>query len=557
MAPPKKDEAGSKDGAKVEKRDTTMKKSTMRAPKNHPQLLHLVQQDKPAVSLEAWFDGGLMKARASEDEEVDEDEVEIFVRGQKLLPPGYRGCTKDCVLAEADRNGIRVWPIRFDVGEISADTKPPWTLYHYTHRHSFEEFMKLFQDTDAMQDPQYVTRMMLSQLTADYQDRQPKATPQNPKQEPELMLIEPSRFEGKEEILHGLFGSKQINGFSSHGNRVDSFADFCIAVRVPASACLALQGEQDKQMVKLCRETLEALYKRSEAKRLAAVEKAQKEEERKAKLEAERKAKRRGCFSFFCCSGGQEPIDWDEVDKARKKKQDGEERLDREKRHIDHGKNQLFLQWTKEHFVKVQGRKKKEIDDKKAEIKQEANRRAAEAAAKAEAAKTATAAKNKGPGHCKIKVSSKDAKKGEVNADEDKTNEGKKQGMLAKIVETSEAAEDTLALYKGFRKSRKEQGDVAQASLTRLKMRRAVNIAKLAAAATEHDDGLGIEARMSSKNSAGGLRDSSGSKEPPSRNGSKEAPAAKEAKSTKGGLKATRELLDSAEKELKAEGKRA
>merc|ERR1719174_1099089 len=317
---------------------------------------------KPCESLEAWFDTGLVKQVSEADasarhsnhskgkhhkaspKQKPSANVKTWVTGAKPLPAGYTGCNEQKTLIEVPQNGILAWPIRVSL-HSGVCTKTPWTLYHYTHKESFEKFHAIFHDMGNL-DADEFGKMLVQQMQSDYQERVPNPTNINSKGEPQLTTAEPAMFNSKDELLAAVFGKDAVTGYSKQGHPFIEFADYCIAVQVPASACFQNTNQPSTANVRICRETLEQLERRAAALALEAEQKRKKEAETEEKEEhhdREGRPKRsQGCLERLCGLRRPEKAEfWDEVEtgKSAKKK-------DRE---LDRWKQRLAKKWLDEH----------------------------------------------------------------------------------------------------------------------------------------------------------------------------------------------------------------
>jgi len=297
------------------------------------------EKSKPTYSLESWFNSGLVIENIGE------------VSGSRPVPAGYRGCTKDFILLEASACGVFVFPVRADVGEVGADNLPPLTLYHYTHKHSFDKFVHLFGYAFQYKSASELQKAFYEQLQADYQERVPAPSPQNMKGEPLLTSTEPAKFKSMDDILVYMYG-KIPSGFSSSGNSLKSFAEYCIAVRVPASACFPLTGVPN--MFRFCKETLEHLKHRLDSMRETQKEKLSKKSCKKGRGTGQKgtednaeQASASGCLSRFCgISGrGKKAEYWDQVEGKK-----SQAALSTKFRQVDQWKKRMAKRWVKEHL---------------------------------------------------------------------------------------------------------------------------------------------------------------------------------------------------------------
>lgn len=469
---------------KKEERGVALSRKAPRTPttqpaKGHPQALYLCRLEKPTASLEAWFEAGLMKVF---------DEGQASINGQKMLPEGYRGCTKDSILVEASKSGVKIFPVRLDVGEVGADTGTR-TLYHYTHRGSFDGFLQQWHQAQKSLSATQVSNLIFAHLAADYQEREHIATSVNPKGEPELCAIEPGRFDARRDIRKILFGGSNREGHSLHDTPWEEFADYCIAVRVPATACTpkASHNPEDTSMVIINQETLEALHRREEARRDLVRTRAEEEEAKKQRQEEER-SKRAGCLSFLFGSGRAPDEYWDEQKVTERKKQlapEGQEIIDRPKRQMDHFKKQLANSWTREHYIKVHEKQQHDARRHKEEERQRALKQAGEAARRAQEEAAAREPASEPSRRLTLRVAGGEqrvqksaSKKSLPQKEEDPPAAGAKAKLAAAPAQRNDA--QAAALWKEYKRKEEESKEVARGALTRIKMQRAVATARAA-----------------------------------------------------------------------------
>lgn len=328
----------------------------MRASKEHPLANRVLEVGKTAcVSLEQWYDGGVAHDESGE------------LIGLRILPPRYGGLTKHRVLLEVTKSHTMIYPVRVDIGEIGADDLKPFTLFHFTHKTSFDKLCAVFQgDEDELQDK------VMAILREDYQERTSAPHPLNLKGDAQLSPIEPGKFTKKKDIIHHLFG-KEMTGFTRHGHKYKEMADFCFAVRVPASCCVNLQGQiSGEACIKLCRDTMEALSRRTQARRQMARERAAKEEAQQRLHEEGKVAKTataRFC-NWLCCVGGpakDHPEFWDDQDDAEADAEAKRNKAARvkEAREVDYWKSSVTHAYMKKHFAEQTAKKETEKEAKK------------------------------------------------------------------------------------------------------------------------------------------------------------------------------------------------
>lgn len=333
---------------------------------DHPQRLHLHRLEKPTPTLEAWLDAGVFGAH--------DDEGEECVSGHRKLPTGYEGCTKDSVLVEATKPGVWIWPVRFDIGALTVDGTKPWTLYHYTHVQSFETFARELSSAGDAVNEEVLAKLVLDRLQADFREREPTPSPQNPKGDLELCSIEPGMFRSRKEIRKTMFGGVNRQGQSDKGHQFDEFGDFCIPVRVPGSACRVQGGTHDKEngthrkeklMVMVSKEMLDALNLKAQAN--AAVMKVKRERAARATV-MKQQDKSWGCLGFIFGGGGKPSYDDWEEDFASKKQElvAGQDVVNRPKREVGHRQKQMRRTWMKEHFANIKMQEEKEEKPKQA-----------------------------------------------------------------------------------------------------------------------------------------------------------------------------------------------
>lgn len=319
-----------------------------------------IDEAKQAPSLGFWFDAGLLYAPADTEDDVP------HVRGARSLPKGYVGCNKGQLLINTSGSfDITIWPVRFDLGELSVDGIQPWTLYHFTHEASFEQFTRIFaklsdvpaegqvQDAVGYHVTMHDVRVQFfRQLQADFQERQPTASTANPKGEPELIPVEPVKFTSKQDILYTMFG-KEPQGLSKLGHKLNTFAEYCLAFRVPASACHTVAGPAGKySVVRLSKDTLDTLHRRVENRKLVARQRQEREEQARAERERMAKKKKNGCASFFACGGNTgsrrslgAAFTSDEEDD-----EDGDGGGNRKNKRLEPARERMVIDFLKSHF---------------------------------------------------------------------------------------------------------------------------------------------------------------------------------------------------------------
>ncbi|CAE8607135.1 unnamed protein product [Polarella glacialis] len=348
-----------KDGTATGLSKTPHRKTTILPRKNHPLLDQWDIKAKPARTLEDWFAAGL---------HISGDDDEAYVEGALKLPDGYTGCDKSGITVFWPLAELCIWPICLDFGEDN-DGGPLRTLYHYTHKKSFDNFASIVQGAQAESKSDYLVHLM-KQLQDDYQERVPRPTTTNRKGEPELLEASPSAFDSNREVLLALFDDNVPTGFSLLGTKFDTFAQCCVAFQVSASVCLTvLSGHPKGAAMRLDKQALAKLNKLAEQRR--------DHEQKKKEAEAERKKRERKAASWGClgrlCSGNTEamPEYWDELEAGDPAE---DTRVKRDRREIDKRVEQLSQNFYKEHFanqrqLQVEAEKKEKAE--KAQLKPE------------------------------------------------------------------------------------------------------------------------------------------------------------------------------------------
>jgi len=409
------------------------------------------------------------------------------------LPVGYDGCDDATVLVHVAGLGVEVWPVRIDLGDIEEEGgRHPPTLYHFTHRQSFQHFVGLFsgrQDDDEPMQTMEVFRSVWEAFHADFRERSAKATEQNPHNDPELFIVEPARFRSKEEILHSMFGGHyNPNGFSSGGTPCNNFADCCVAVRVSSSVCFPTESLGNHSLMRLDRHAVEALHLRAEQRAEMARLKEEEDEDKQ-----EERGGTAGCLSALCGSGKKEQS-WKDMQRARakddRKKAKGEDRVCRDKKIMDVRVVQLTNKWAKEHYAGAKKLKDETALVRKKQEEEEASRLArleARKAAQKQAAggKTATATNRKAGPKFRASDQASDTKEEEVARD----NVSITQMLIAKIkvaIYGDPMDKEALSLYKAFQARELGEKEFGPQPMMRMKLGRHAAQARAKALAEQH-----------------------------------------------------------------------
>jgi len=316
---------------------------------------------KPAPTLEAWFDAGFTV-------------TDRQLTSARRLPLGYEGCNENSMLVSSIDHDVQLWPVRIDLGPVTeGSVSKPRTLYHYTYKAKFDAFVRFFSSPKASK-PEAVFRFVWDRLLEDFQEREPVAKPHNPKREPELMLLEPAKFETRKDLVSAVFNGRTVGGLAKNGISWENFADFCIAVRVPARGCVdvpdGVSGDgQNHLIVRLDQQALVGAVDRSRArvkfeKKLDAAVKCQVEVKQQV-----------GCWAMLF--GGKK--DEEEIENAAAKRQQAraanmsklEMRVSRERKTYDERTLTLSDRWAKEHYINAH--KKRELAIKLAEQEKKVN----------------------------------------------------------------------------------------------------------------------------------------------------------------------------------------
>jgi len=125
---------------------------------------------------------------------------------------------------EAIETGVLVWPVRFDLCELGADTGKPWTLYHYTHKTSFDRFVKSLTEVNAAINTSQLARLVLDRLLDDFKERDGSVMQQDNKGDVELCIGEPAEFSSKEDIRSIIFKGAERTGYSIYATPWEEFA---------------------------------------------------------------------------------------------------------------------------------------------------------------------------------------------------------------------------------------------------------------------------------------------------------------------------------------------
>lgn len=315
---------------------------------DHPQrAAYLDHLSKPASGLESWFDHGL--------KEVEREDGEVFLSGIRRIPLGYSGCDgTGSSLIYAERTRCRVWPIRFDLGDAEYDTKSPWTLYHYTNKACFERIMRFCTDRQgdgSLPTVESISDILYREFLKDFQERCPDPSQENPDQDLELMVMEPTAFGTNERILEANFRWMVPKGRTKSGHPCNSYADFCIPVRVPHSAVIPIvhgNPSRNGACVRVDLPTLVALQVRGAAQR----ELARRAEEAAASAAKEERVNLSWTEKVF----GWKTVKTKDASQKRREalqQQISTDRVVRDKRIVSIRAVQLMERWAKDHFAFV------------------------------------------------------------------------------------------------------------------------------------------------------------------------------------------------------------
>eukprot|EP00747_Dinoflagellata_sp_TGD_P121326 gnl/TRDRNA2_/TRDRNA2_173405_c0_seq1.p1 gnl/TRDRNA2_/TRDRNA2_173405_c0~~gnl/TRDRNA2_/TRDRNA2_173405_c0_seq1.p1 ORF type:complete len:556 (+),score=136.84 gnl/TRDRNA2_/TRDRNA2_173405_c0_seq1:175-1842(+) len=343
---------------------------------DHPlrQRLTEFERDKPAPSLEAWFDAGLTSAG---------DINNIYLVGNRALPPGYVGMDGKGVLLESALCGCVIWPVRTDLVDADADGRKPWTLYHYTHRKNFDRIAEIFRGSDAKEVP----KLLFARLMHDQQERVSTPTPYNPKLEPQLSPIEPAKFKEKKQIVVHIYGREPNEQFKAMGGVYLDHAEtveYCVPVRLPASACIPLSHLPLTQAsVRLDQEMLQALEVRAAHKAKERKNAEEKRKKRMAKWQRKHKKdheKKGGCFG---CFGRKKDGDTTTPeDTPRETEEENEQSREKREQDMDYRKRMMIENWTMEQMIEIEKKNKRAEKERKEEERLKAMQTLGNAAAK-------------------------------------------------------------------------------------------------------------------------------------------------------------------------------
>jgi len=450
----------------------TSTRSRIRAGPDHPQLTA-----KFAENLEAWFDAGLTLQSKIGDQSGG-------LKGTLLLPRGYSGFTDESPLLEALLPRITVWPVRLDVGDVDVDTAVPRTLYHFTNRSVFQKLARECIEEQQAELEHHAHHEAISLayrfVLEDCRERDPERDEgHDHSADIELCTVEPNLFQSREDVLRTTLGELPVvPRTSSHGHTIHSFADCCVAVRVPGSACTPKKGSNDMVIVKY--DTLHALHKRAAARRQVnqrreATEKNQIQQDQEqgdptAIQDDKAPNKASGCLSILC--GKNSPVVSYFPRRKKKKKQTDQsvdaEILDRPKRELDFYTRKLNRVWMKEHFVKMHKRvefeRQVEIEKQAKEASREERRNE-----KLEAEKRAAAME----GRFRFTIAGEEERLRKARkAKEEKERKAKEQALEEAMSDKKD--NPALKAYEEWMRNNDEDKDMARAALVRIKLPRQV-----------------------------------------------------------------------------------
>ncbi|CAJ1352818.1 unnamed protein product [Effrenium voratum] len=233
-------------------------------------------------------------------------------------------------------------------------------LYHYTHRASFEEFVRIFASDEVVQkaladpkaaqdeEPLTVYSQVLHMIQADWTDRMPRTGART--LDPELLLHEPAKFSSRQALHEAILGLAKPAGLTNSGRRLADIGDFCVAVKAPGSVLAPVSYG----IMRIERMALQTLARQGQLRKAN-----QAKQEALERAAAERR-RARGILARLC-GGAEAPVLWDE-------EQEEEEttgrvgRVKRQKRQVDKKKEEKLKTWTKEHFIAVKDARRREIE---------------------------------------------------------------------------------------------------------------------------------------------------------------------------------------------------
>merc|ERR1719265_922309 len=199
-------------------------------------------------SLAQWFDGGYAQDAGN-------------LCGKKPLPSEYTGANSDNLFVKARANGVVVWPVRLDLGEMPSDSKlvksTTFTLYHYTHCQSLVACAQIFSQVAEASVKENALRDLLKLLKEDCKARSSLIDSTNPRAGRVLMTsVEPAQFEDSAAIQQEIFGRSvsskdKVQSLSGEQISAKEIGKSCIALRVRMVMCTPVQPGSQAGVVEL------------------------------------------------------------------------------------------------------------------------------------------------------------------------------------------------------------------------------------------------------------------------------------------------------------------
>jgi len=202
-----------------------------------------------AKNLHEWLDAGLVR-----------DQMDGRIRGKKPLPIEYQfaeWATPNVPAVKHKDNSVVTWPIRFDLvqlfmqydeSEVPTTNSSTTTVFHYTSYKNFRRIVApprmLYEedDTQAAKNLSYAEEIW-DRIDDDLCSRRIPEIPGASEFSLALLATEPGRYENREHIAGRVFRTEQ------HLKQRLPSVSYCIALRVPTDKCLALAGQEYRDIV--------------------------------------------------------------------------------------------------------------------------------------------------------------------------------------------------------------------------------------------------------------------------------------------------------------------
>jgi hypothetical protein len=194
-------------------------------------------------SLAQWFDAGYAQSDGN-------------LSVKKPLPSGYSGANNGNLFVKSKTNGVVIWPVRLDLGEMPSGNTPvkssTCTLYHYTHRQSLVSCAQIFSQVAEDSVKENALRELLRLVKEDCRSRCSLVDAANPHAGKVLMTsMEPTQFEDSAAIHQEIFGRNASSDkvWCESGEQVPAkeIGKCCIAIRVRAVMCAGVQPTDSQQ----------------------------------------------------------------------------------------------------------------------------------------------------------------------------------------------------------------------------------------------------------------------------------------------------------------------